>query len=183
MNTCMPSSASIIPVNISWLSGLTVAAQNRYLSGSDRQRCELEMALSVCECPGFVLVLPVYELSKDETTASLRWIGAVVRQKVDRSKIDIDDILEPDDWVRLSAVAWNETWPFATWPIIVHLAGCPLIKLPKALPTPPSSQLSRLGAHQPETGPLEAAILLDEYSAIQQHSSEILIIEAIINVQ
>lgn len=135
---------------------------------------ELEMALAArTDIPGFVIVLPAYFLSTKHKTASLHWLGAVIRKPK-----GLHSILEPEpsSWVMLSRMTWNDDWEYANWPFVVRLAGCPLVTLPGialAPKSPPTGSVDpSLKLKLGEIDEIQSAILLDEYSAIQQHSTE-----------
>ncbi|MBQ0944024.1 hypothetical protein KAK07_11830 [Ideonella sp. 4Y16] len=149
---------------------------------------ELEMALaSRDDVQGFIIALPIYFQSRsaladddDPDTASFRWIGAVIAPKVGTKTIELQDILRPTTWIRLSGLDSTLTgWEYQDWPFVIHLAGSPLIELPDV------EVATSLSLHQ--TDPDQAfhddwskikaervvpALLLDEYDAMQQHSSE-----------
>lgn len=134
---------------------------------------ELEMALTArADLPGFVIALPAQYLGTNSKVASLQWLGAVFRKPS-----GLDAILDgPSEWVMLSRMTWNDDWEYANWPFVVHLAGCPLIKppevklAPKLPPTGSADANRRMKLEKVED--IQSAILLDEYSAIQQHSTE-----------
>lgn len=147
---------------------------------------ELEMSLAKHNV-GFVMALPVHYLhaqrdpSSTEGTkrASLHWLGAVIEPAEGRDSdkaIELDRILRPNTWFMLSGMPWYDTWRYANWPFVVHLAGCPVIQLPE-IGTPiycaahDSAEPQRI-KDMPGVEAIAPAVLLDEYGAIQQHSTE-----------
>lgn len=161
---------------------------------------ELEMSLARRNC-GFVIVLPALirhrassepgpspshrgELGAAEPVeiASLRWLGAVIAPSdAPNQGIELKQIREPDNWFMLSGERLHEGWRYANWPFVVHLAGCPLITLPKkntpiyrVEPDDPDEPDEPRHLHKElgEISDIQPAILLDEYGAIQQHSTE-----------
>lgn len=150
---------------------------------------ELEMALASAMAgrevsAGFIIALPVYlqsrsslEVGQKLDAATFSWIGAVIRPKAEANSIELDDILVPRKWISFNdpRVA-HFNWEYANLPCVVHLAGSPLIALPSVEDaTATLTDLPRPGDtnHLAKPERVMHALLLDEYDAMQQHSSEI----------
>jgi hypothetical protein len=99
---------------------------------------ELEMALlSQPELEAFVIALPFYlfrnRVDADLRMASLCWLGCVVTpdQEAD-SSAKLEGLLSPKEWFVLSGTqdGHYRSEEYASFPIVVRLAGCPLIGRP-----------------------------------------------------
>lgn len=143
---------------------------------------ELEMSLAKRNV-GFVIVVPVYCLQKATTgpksprKASLHWLAAVVAPDPSGA-IKFAQIVEPKEWYMLNGDSWSDYWPYANWPLVIHLVGCPVVKLPandkpwiRAVGRNTSEPIDNQEMFDDIEG-ISPAVLMDEYDAIQQHSTE-----------
>ena len=144
---------------------------------------ELELALLRTDVPGFVVAVPVNLYYSNK--ASLCWLGAIIP-----SGSSFEALQTPTDWFLFDK--WDEDQPYSNWPIVVRLTGCPLLSLAEVRLVSSNDKPGRTGggvtidpesffstADQAVAPAVEDithghALLLDDYVAIQQHSSEAL---------
>lgn len=176
---------------------------------------------------GMVIVLPVLVYAREsdsvesfnpsyEKFSHFRWMAAFVCAPSSRADVgsgDLRRLLKPMAWRVLTGWNWNSLpvddedpqllhlGDYRSWPVIVHLAGCPWLDLPEWSFTPSADtvrfnpRLKRLNSNwlcqvEPladdsaddkalplKPSRLEHALLLDEYASIQQFMTELYSIE------
>lgn len=171
---------------------------------------ELEMALWATAPVGedgnrrpFFIVMPVHVVyssgdTDEQATASLCWLRAEVRPDHSPStdlNQRLGQIRGPGRW---QVVGWSkegealsqgvvyDAQSFQAGPHVVHLSGCPLVRLPGrpsdgsdgSVPLPPDlvTGLEELGISVPvsdRVSPIEHAVIVDEYLAFTQSESEL----------
>jgi hypothetical protein len=139
---------------------------------------ELEMALVSADVPEFIVALPInLYRGPDNEVASFRWIGA----RIKRSEVhSLEDLRRPSAWMVLSNMWWSDDASYANVPFVVRLTGCPMFHLPRLsdVESPGDLVIDRKAFFRLSDGPtgetleLGHAVLLDEYAAMQQHSTD-----------
>lgn len=140
---------------------------------------ELEMALWATAQTGqsFYVLLPVHvQPYENSTDAKMCWLRARFEKDADVGPDDFDALRTPAAW---EVVDRDTETPDA--PHVVHLSGCPLIKLPN--PGAESAEIHRLLAEflsdsevrfLADSLRLSHAVTIDEYLALQQAESELI---------
>lgn len=113
----------------------------------------------------FVVALPVYVHHNDKS-ASFRWLGAIIRSS------DLHALRQPTEWCMLSGMRWEETWDHADWPIVVHLAGSPLVAVSQEARTFVTNSFFYPFQDRPAVTFVEPALVLDGSTSVQQQLTE-----------
>ena len=124
---------------------------------------ELEMALWSIGKP-FVVVIPLLAVSEDHSinSASVHWLWARITPDLTIDHAEqfeaLRGALKAHDWYPADETAWGRSSSrYNGEPVVVRLAGSPLMEVP-------SAEVTGIATSEP----LHHALLLDEYSAWQQ---------------
>ena len=139
-------------------------------------KASLQRPQGVAASDGAVIIFPVnfkYLVDPENISSKVmefRWIAAIITDPTDLVEmIDYEESSKGDNnkikWVMVNKDFLNIGNSWTNWPIVVHLAGAPLLRLP--------SKIMELDKHL-QSAEIGHTLLLDEYWALQHNSTEMI---------